>query len=114
MNSDAEYIQFFWTVLSEMSPVDRKRFLKFVSSRSRLPSSPHDWTMPFKIRAPSSDMKEHPDQSFPHAQTCFFSLTLPEYTTLHVMRKALLRAIECVEMDADVRVDDLGAWGGAQ
>jgi len=108
---NAEYIQYFWTVLTEMSPLDRKRFLKFVSSRSRLPSSPHDWTMPFKIQCPTLEMKDHPDQSFPHAQTCFFSLTLPEYSSLEVMKRALLRAIECVEMDADERVDDRSAWG---
>ena len=43
-------------------------------------------------------------------QTCFFSLTLPEYSSKEVMQKALLRACECVEMDADERPDDLSSW----
>jgi len=102
----AKYIENFWRVLKSFSLEERKQFLKFVGSRSRLPASPADWALPFKIVAPQPRMKENPDRSFPYTQTCFFSLSLPEYTTYKSMRSSLLKAIQCIEMDADERVND--------
>tara|TARA_R110002050_G_scaffold196118_2_gene331014 strand:+ start:568 stop:1035 length:468 start_codon:yes stop_codon:yes gene_type:complete len=104
------YIKNFWRVLEEMSLQERKRFLKFVSSRSRLPASPQDWVMPFKIILPQMRMREKPDEAFPYAQTCFFTLSLPEYSTYEIMKSALLKASECVEMDADEAVNDNVYW----
>ena len=77
---------------------------------SRLPFSANDWTMPFTIHAPNGSMRRDPDGSLPISQTCFFSLYLPAYTSKEVMRKGLLTAIECVEMDGDHVVSDNAVW----
>jgi hypothetical protein len=129
VDQNAKKIQNFWKALKGFSLVQRKQFLKFVGSRTRLPASPADWAMPFKIVAPQMRMRENPDRSFPYTQvifcfcclccttnnilqTCFFSLSLPEYSTYKIMKSSLLKAIQCIEMDADERVndDDNKAW----
>jgi len=37
--------------------------------------------------APSTEQGQRPDDRFPRADTCFFNLELPEYSSLEVMRK---------------------------
>ncbi|CCW61796.1 unnamed protein product [Phytomonas sp. EM1] len=52
------------------------------------------------------------DDRLPHASTCFYWLTLPQYSSVEVMHDKLLYAIEqCTEIDADFRVydDEAGA-----
>ena len=57
--------------------------------------------MPFKI-LPSCASGKHQDDVAPLSQTCFFSLSLPEYSCEEVMYRKLEYAIvNCVEMDAD-------------
>lgn len=44
-----------------------------------------------------------PDQSFPLAHTCFFSIQLPPYSSDDILRHKLLYAMyNCGSMDADV------------
>jgi len=49
--------------------------------------------------APSTD----PNSMFPQADTCFFNLSLPEYTSQQVLKEKLLFAIntDSDSMDAD-------------
>ena len=48
----------------------------------------------------------NPDATFPKADTCFFNIMLPEYTTLAILREKLLFAIANTDtMDADTRPD---------
>jgi hypothetical protein len=55
--------------------------------------------------------KESPDKYLPHAQTCFFSLSLPAYSTKEIMREKLLYAIKnSPNMDADVRLHNAEGW----
>lgn len=43
------------------------------------------------------------DQSLPKADTCFFNIELPNYSTKEIMRQKLLLAInmDCVSINAD-------------
>ncbi len=68
--------------------------------------------MLFKIQAPQGGARDSPDDFLPSAQTCFFSLSLPFYTSKQVLRKKLLYAIATSpNMDADVRLNSTeGAW----
>ena len=65
---NAKYVKYFWRALEKMTLAQRKKFLKFVASRTRLPSSPSDWHMPFKIVVPQPKMRENPDAFLPYAQ----------------------------------------------
>jgi len=96
-------IQYFWEALLEMSNIDRKKFLQFVWARSRLPNKESDFDAPFKIQKDLGGS----DMSLPSASTCFFSLTLPEYTSKETLKKKLKFAIENVcTMESDYVTND--------
>lgn len=101
----------FWEVLEEMTDDERTLFLRFVWARSRMPASAQDLPMNFKLQAAQGDTKKAPDTYLPHAQTCFFSLALPAYSTKDILREKLLYAINnSPNMDADVRLHNAEGW----
>ena len=58
--------------------------------------------------------RNEPDKFLPHAQTCFFSLSLPAYSTKEILRTKLLYAIQnSPNMDADVRLHNAEGWADA-
>jgi HECT-domain (ubiquitin-transferase) len=66
--------------------------------------------MNFKIMAPHQAY-DKPDDFLPIAQTCFFSLALPRYTSLEVCRAKLRYAIRNADlMDADFLVKTAEGW----
>lgn len=86
------HIKLFWQALDQMSQEERSKLINFCSGRSRLPASVDEFPMSFKLTAPPPRSKTSPDDYLPIAQTCFFSLSLPEYTSLQV-RGCMLRFI---------------------
>jgi len=104
--------EYFWESLSMMSPSQRSAFLQFVWARSRLP--PRVLLQEeAKMKVQSTHLesaRSDPDSYLPSAQTCFFTLQLPNYSSSAVMHKKLLTAIECTLMDADVRLRNAEGW----
>lgn len=97
-------IQFFWETLREFTNDERKAFLQFVWARNRLPMKEHDFEAPFKIQKDSG--KKGGEQALPSASTCFFSLTLPEYSTKEQLKQKLLFAINNVTtMETDFQTN---------
>lgn len=109
------HIQAFWEVLREMTSDDRTSFLRFVWARSRMPNSAKDFPMNFKLQsAHDAGSQVTPDAYLPHAQTCFFALRLPSYSSKEILRKKLLYAIQnSPNMDADVRLHNAEGWADA-
>lgn len=68
-----------------MSSTELSQFINFCSGRARLPSSAADFPMNFKLTAPPPRSTEQPDNYLPIAQTCFFSLSLPKYSSKTVI-----------------------------
>jgi len=90
-------IEWFWQVLEEMSEDDKVLFMIFVSGRSRLPHHPLDFNQRFQIL-----LVDGPLDGLPTAQTCFFQLRLPPYTSKRIMAQKMLYAIKhcrCIDMD---------------
>jgi hypothetical protein len=111
ISSDSELAKNFWSVLEEMSDDERTSFLRFVWARSRMPASAQDLPMNFKLQADNSGSAETVDEYLPHAQTCFFSLSLPNYSSKEILRTKLLYAINnSPNMDADVRLHNADGW----
>jgi hypothetical protein len=97
-------ISFFWESLREMTTAERKKFLQFVWARNRLPNKESDFEAPFKIIRGSEKMS---DETLPSASTCFFSLTLPCYSSKDILKRKLLFAIENVcTMESDYVTND--------
>lgn len=103
---DDEVIEFFWETLREMSDKERMQFLQFVWARNRLPLRESDFEAPFKILKDSINQGEKADLALPSASTCFFSLTLPKYSSKEILRQKLLFAITHVTtMETDFQTN---------
>jgi hypothetical protein len=117
LTPETPVVKYLWEVLEEMSSEERSLFLRFVWARSRMPASLSELSMNFKIQSSSrgtDDAGCSPDSYLPTAQTCFFSLALPSYSSKEVLRTKLLYAIEnSPNMDADVRLHSAEGWSDA-
>lgn len=105
--ADSLVVEYFWTTLREMTNSERQLFLQFVWARNRLPVRESDFESPFKIiKDTSESSKKSADLSLPSASTCFFSLTLPEYSSQTILRDKLLFAITNVTtMETDFQTN---------
>jgi len=93
------HIQYFWQVLREFNQEERAALLKFTWGRTRLPLTAADFPQRFKLQ---SFHRSPPDAYYPAAHTCFFSLELPRYSSLEIMREKLRYAIfNCEAIDGD-------------
>jgi HECT-domain (ubiquitin-transferase) len=73
-----------------------------------------DLPMSFKVQGAQGGARERPDAYLPSAQTCFFSLSLPAYSSKEILKAKLLFAIHnSPTMDADVRLHNAEGWGDA-
>jgi hypothetical protein len=110
VHADAEHVKYFWNSLEKLDQDQRSRFINFVSARSRLPPSADEFSMNFKIVEPKPAARENPDSHLPHSQTCFFTLSLPFYSSEKVCFTKLLYAIDnATTMDDDFQNRE--TWG---
>jgi hypothetical protein len=79
------HVEFFWDVLADFSPYERTLFLRFAWGRERLPPE-NDFTEEMKI---FPNNKENQDLQLPHADTCFFNVSLPVRFPLILSNKIL-------------------------
>jgi len=104
VSSDAPHIQFFWEVLEGMTVDEARAFVRFAWGQERLPSSDQEFerTSTRMLIKPFMGTTD-PDQAFPKADTCFFNLMLPEYTSPKILREKLIFAISTDDrsMNAD-------------
>eukprot|EP01132_Coremiostelium_polycephalum_P002496 gene2496-3088_t len=118
-------VVWFWKILESFSSEEQTLFLRFVWGRSRLPPS-NEFNSQFQLqifikndtrfydedyetgsRYIDEKDQENQDAFLPEAQTCFFSLSLPNYSSPEIMREKLLYAITtCREIDADFIIPD--------
>ncbi|KAF7670462.1 hypothetical protein LDENG_00124780 [Lucifuga dentata] len=92
-----QLIGWLWQSLEEFTNEERVLFLRFVSGRSRLPPNPADMTQKFQIIK-----VDRPVNGLPTAQTCFFLLRLPPYTSQTILAERLRYSIHnCPSIDMD-------------
>eukprot|EP01126_Amoeba_proteus_P004373 TRINITY_DN11460_c0_g1_i1.p1 TRINITY_DN11460_c0_g1~~TRINITY_DN11460_c0_g1_i1.p1 ORF type:complete len:555 (-),score=115.25 TRINITY_DN11460_c0_g1_i1:80-1744(-) len=104
VSPNAPHIIYFWQVLQSFDQDQRRAFVRFAWAQERLPIDDLAFTrrntrMLIKPYTGTSN----PDKAFPKADTCFFNLMLPEYTTPDTLREQLLTAIytDADSMNAD-------------
>jgi len=94
--ADAKQVQWLWTVLAEFSPEQKSQFLRFTGGFTRMPHDIEKLTHRFEIHR-----SDHPGW-LPEAATCFFTIKIPEYRTIGVLRSKLLVAMSnCGAIDGD-------------
>lgn len=93
------HIEMFWNILKEFNTEERSAFVRFTWGRSRLPLDAQSFTQRFKLQ---SFNRLPADSYLPIAHTCFFSLELPRYSTIEIMKEKLRYAIfNCTAIDGD-------------
>jgi hypothetical protein len=101
-------VEDFWKVVNEFTIQQKVLFLRFSWGRSRLPAAGS-----FKNFQLTRMGKSDPDHALPAAHTCFFTIDLPEYTTINVLRERLVFAItHCQAYDIDHLPDEIDGGGG--
>lgn len=103
LNENSNHIKWLWDVLNEISDDDKIKFIKFCWAQERLPATHEEYEklqVHFTIK-PYIDKKKK--DVFPKADTCFFSLELPDYTSKEVMKRMIITAINLdnVSINAD-------------
>ncbi|XP_033633807.1 probable E3 ubiquitin-protein ligase HERC1 isoform X2 [Asterias rubens] len=92
-----QLVQWLWQTLREFSNEERVLFMRFVSGRSRLPTNIADISQRFQIMR-----VERTVDGLPTAQTCFFQLRIPPYSSQPLMAERLRYAIyNCRSIDMD-------------
>jgi len=100
---DDPHIVFFWDVLSSFNQNQRKRFIQFAWAQETLPADDTEFVRThtrFMIK-PCLKYPKNQDGALPRADTCFFNLELPKYSSKAIMRKKLLYALSVMSMNAD-------------
>ena len=114
VDAAAPHIAWLWEVLEELMDDDLERFLVFVWARARLPHSEAELRRQgakLRLKPATGPAAATPDAYLPTAQTCFFTLQLPVYTSKAILKEKLLLAIRCSPtMDADVRLHTAEGW----
>jgi hypothetical protein len=87
---ESQVIINFWATLASFSSENCRKFLQFAWARSRLPpESDPDATWRMKINI----MENASVHDLPSAETCFFNVNIPAYTSLEQMSEKLLLSI---------------------
>eukprot|EP00029_Vermamoeba_vermiformis_P008050 TRINITY_DN365_c0_g1_i7.p1 TRINITY_DN365_c0_g1~~TRINITY_DN365_c0_g1_i7.p1 ORF type:complete len:4455 (+),score=2004.27 TRINITY_DN365_c0_g1_i7:138-13502(+) len=106
VSAQAPHVSYFWSVMRAFSADDKRAFVRFAWAQERLPADDQEFerTQTRMLIKPFTGLA-NPDNAFPKADTCFFNLMLPEYSSANVLRQKLLFAIhtDADSMDADVR-----------
>jgi len=104
VSPNATHIIYFWQVLEEFSQEERRAFIRFVWGQERLPANDQEFerTATRMLIKPFTGTVD-PDHAFPRADTCFFNLFLPEYSSPEILREKLLLAcnLDADSMNAD-------------
>ncbi|KAG6623587.1 putative Hect-domain containing peotein [Phytophthora cinnamomi] len=99
------YLETFWKVLSSFSEENKRRFINFAWGQDTLPADDAEFDRTHTrllIKAPPQGDGVNQDALLPKADTCFFNIELPVYSSEEIMREKLLLAITlCTSLDGD-------------
>jgi len=102
VNANAPHIKMFWRLLRKCSQETLRNLIRFCWGQDRLPATDKDFESTHTRFLIKSSTYKHPDQALPRADTCFFNLELPAYSSEDIMREKLLYAINtAITMNAD-------------
>ena len=111
IGQDEDYIEWFWQMLDDFGQDERRKFLTFAWGQETLPSDDEEF-----IRSRTRMMLKpspfpDPDQALPRADTCFFNVELPRYTSKQVMQTRFRQAFS-YGMNIDADQTDVEGWMG--
>uniref|UniRef100_A0A7S3IBS0 HECT domain-containing protein n=1 Tax=Anophryoides haemophila TaxID=46462 RepID=A0A7S3IBS0_9CILI len=110
LKEHSDLVKFFWEAVNELSEIERLKFIKFCWAQERLPASDEEFDKKqIKLGlkpALYAAAKKNPDKCLPKADTCFFNLELPNYSSKEILKKQLIIAIsfdnDAIDNDTDL------------
>ena len=86
LNEESRRVKFLWEVLSGLKENEKLRFVKFCWGQERLPANDEEFerTQTRFMVKPANYASNNLDKALPRADTCFFNLELPDYSTKEV------------------------------
>lgn len=113
VSADHKVVKWFWQMFENFTQEERRKYLKFVWGRSKLPSDTSTLRDKHNVHVMSHMNKE----ALPESHTCFFTVDLAPYESLDLMTSKMKTAIElCGEIDGDYGAgqiaDEDGGGGG--
>ena len=93
LKEDSKEVRWLWEILNEITPEEKIKFIKFCWAQERLPTSNEEYIKNQIVFTIKINKNERNKNGFPRADTCFFNLELPYYTSKDIMKKNLLIAI---------------------
>lgn len=114
LKESSNLVKFFWEAVNELSEIEKLKFIKFCWAQERLPASDEEFEkkqikLGLKPAMYPSALK-NPDKCLPKADTCFFNLELPNYSSKEILKKQLIIAIS-FDNDAIDNDNDLNQQG---
>ena len=109
VDPNAPYITWLWEILEEFDNETRRSFIRFTWAQDSIPADDEEFRRSHTrlMIKPATARSTSPDKLLPRADTCFFNLELPAYTSKSHMRERLLFAISSGnDMNGDVIVQD--------
>ncbi|GAB9463599.1 hypothetical protein Gpo141_00001053 [Globisporangium polare] len=107
------HLEMFWRVLSSFNEENKRRFINFAWGQDTLPADDAEFDRTHTrllIKVPPVTEKSQ-DVLLPKADTCFFNIELPAYSSEAVMREKLLLAITlCTSLDGDDQTGHLDIY----
>ena len=102
---DSPRVIWFWEILeNEFNEEELSKFIKFSWGQERLPSNEEEYLRNHtRLMIKPSMNTENKDGALPRADTCFFNLELPDYSSKDILRNKLRYAFltDCESMNAD-------------
>jgi other hect domain ubiquitin protein ligase E3 len=105
LTETSQRVLWFWEILeNEFNEEELSKFIKFSWGQERLPSNEEEYLRNHtRLMIKPSMNNEHKDGALPRADTCFFNLELPDYSSKDILRTKLKYAFltDCESMNAD-------------
>jgi len=107
VKATAPHVKMFWRLLGKFSQEDLRNLIRFCWGQTRLPTSDKEFEATHTRFLIKASAYKDPDKALPRADTCFFNLELPAYSSEDIMKEKLLYAITTVTtMNADQNEDE--------
>ena len=114
LTESSQRVIWFWEILKEFTSDERLKFIKFCWGQERLPGNDDEFERTnTRLMLKPSMVSDHKDGALPKADTCFFNLELPEYSSKLIMKERLRYAFlaDCESMNADNPVNEQNEAG---
>jgi len=100
-------VKWVWEIVKEFSEEERIQFVKFCYAQERLPYTQEEYDQK-QIQFSIKFNPQFKKNGLPRADTCFFFLILPDYTSKDIMKKMISIAIKMdnVGMNGDKDISD--------